>query len=294
MEYKSNRFIDGKIIHVIVDESRKIVNRNPSKKDLEGLEEEPCKKKVRICCNCDSHYSYVDSKGYEVWFKHRCQKAVCTGYLCRNCYQRNPIKIRKIRTCCNCKSHDTYLDSNGYENWCKCKCKKDDCTKYLCNKCYQKNDRLERYKIGQRRNGDLDSNSSHAKGDKTQKLINTLENFEDLNKKFDNYRTSIDSIDSITGLKYQIRGVICSVIEMWPFSSLEAEWSKKYHSMFCVCKSRDEKTIDRIYKFPKEELIGRKGFAIVKNPTKGEQWYEKYRIKDKEYIKKANKIWQEY
>jgi len=39
--YKSYRIIDGKPRWVIVDETSKIVNRNPSKDELKGLKTEP-------------------------------------------------------------------------------------------------------------------------------------------------------------------------------------------------------------------------------------------------------------
>lgn len=40
-EYTSKRYIDGKVRHVIVDETGNIVNKNPGKDELKGLEKEP-------------------------------------------------------------------------------------------------------------------------------------------------------------------------------------------------------------------------------------------------------------
>ena len=46
------------------------------------------------------------------------------------------------------------------------------------------------------------------------------------------------------------------------------------------CADKDGETIERIYIFPKEEVIKSKTVSIVKNPTKGIQWYEKYRLEE--------------
>ena len=45
-------------------------------------------KKIRICCICESHDTYIDPRGCEIWFKHKCQKEMCTRYLCKNCYDK--------------------------------------------------------------------------------------------------------------------------------------------------------------------------------------------------------------
>lgn len=41
MQYKSNRIIDRKPKWVIVNENGEIINNNPSKEELKGLEKEP-------------------------------------------------------------------------------------------------------------------------------------------------------------------------------------------------------------------------------------------------------------
>ena len=43
--YKAPRLVDGKYKNVIVDESGKMVNRNPTKEELKGLESEPYQQK---------------------------------------------------------------------------------------------------------------------------------------------------------------------------------------------------------------------------------------------------------
>ncbi len=61
--------------------------------------------------------------------------------------------------------------------------------------------------------------------------------------------------------------------------------------MICICKSTDGKRIERIYRFPKNEINNRRGITIVKNPSRS-VWYEKFRIKDEEEIRKSNDILQ--
>lgn len=72
---------------------------------------------------------------------------------------------------------------------------------------------------------------------------------------------------------------------LWSFTGFEREWNKNFDH--CYCASKDRKIIERIYIFPKKEIIKRSSIGIVKNPSKGD-WYEKYRITDEETIKKMN------
>lgn len=46
--------------------------------------------------------------------------------------------------------------------------------------------------------------------------------------------------------------------------------------------SKDRKNIERVYIFPKKEIIIRNGVTIYKNPTRA-VWYEKYRVDEKPY-----------
>lgn len=49
--------------------------------------------------------------------------------------------------------------------------------------------------------------------------------------------------------------------------------------------------IERIYRFPSDAIKGITTITIVETPSRGVQWYEKYRVKDLEELKKANDIW---
>lgn len=63
--------------------------------------------------------------------------------------------------------------------------------------------------------------------------------------------------------------------------------------MICFCFSKDEKIVERIYKFP-ENVAKIKGSAtIVKNSSRRPGWYEKYREKNEGELKIANDIWKE-
>jgi len=55
--------------------------------------------------------------------------------------------------------------------------------------------------------------------------------------------------------------------------------------------SKDGKTIERIYIIPYLEIIKRPTISVYKNPSRGVQWYEKYRVTDKDEVKKVNEIY---
>ncbi len=82
----------------------------------------------------------------------------------------------------------------------------------------------------------------------------------------------------------------------WRFGYFEREWDKTFDHEICYCTNEDGTLIERIYIFPKEEIIKGKSIDIIKNPTDAwgnsiTPWYEEYRIKDGEVIKKVNEIW---
>lgn len=79
----------------------------------------------------------------------------------------------------------------------------------------------------------------------------------------------------------------------WHFGNLEGEHNKDFDNLIAYCVSRDGKIIERIYIFPKVEIIKRISITIMENPKKWIPWYEKYRIKDKKILDLVNKIYQE-
>lgn len=102
IKYNTKRIIDGKppLRTVIVDEDGKVINKNPTKDELKGLEIDVLpaytrlnKKRIKTCCSCESHDTYVNLEGYERWFTCNCRREKCTNYLCKRCYNReDPFK----------------------------------------------------------------------------------------------------------------------------------------------------------------------------------------------------------
>jgi hypothetical protein len=255
--YKSKRPVDGKLpIWVIVDETGNIVNRNPSKEELKGLDKEPRRPRdTRI-----KHIGYCDI----------CREKLVTGKAYRE--------------------HNKEGKETGI---------------WLCEKCYKKYDPNSIVNIiksiADRRIGNIDPNSTAAKGDNSQELACILYEWEDLNKKYDNYKSPIDCYDTKTGLYHQVKGRhYNSRNGRWPsFGYLELEWEKIFETMICFCFSENWKTVERIYKFPKKEIDERKSISIYKNPMNNAgtssiiPWYEKYRVKNEDELKRANEIWKE-
>jgi hypothetical protein len=89
-----------------------------------------------------------------------------------------------------------------------------------------------------------------------------------------------------------IKGLSYYEYERWLLSGIEGEWIKKFDHLIFYCITKDRKMIERIYVFPKEEIIGKQGISIIKNNSRGIGWYEKYRVTDIEFLERANRIWQ--
>lgn len=148
------------------------------------------------------------------------------------------------------------------------------------------------------RTGYLDPESETGKGNKTQKLIYILYGWTDLNEKNDNHRVLIDFMDK-DGNLYQVKGRrYDSKYRGWNTGgNVENEWYKNYKDTVLICISEDGKIIEEIYKIPFEKEIKgkRKGIGIYKYDKEGfkfeGEWYEQYRVKDKEELKNTNIIW---
>jgi hypothetical protein len=52
--------------------------------------------------------------------------------------------------------------------------------------------------------------------------------------------------------------------------------------------SEDRKYVERVYIFPKEEIIKRKSLSVSKDNLRGPYWYDQYRVDEKPY----NEIYQ--
>jgi len=69
------------------------------------------------------------------------------------------------------------------------------------------------------------------------------------------------------------------------------EHTKEFDFLIFYCASKDGDMIERIYIFPKFEILNITRIGIHKNAVYG--WYEKYRIIDGDIIRLINKIWQD-
>jgi hypothetical protein len=161
--------------------------------------------------------------------------------------------------------------------------------------------------MSKRRSGNLDSNSSQAIGDNFEELTciwrSTISiiSVQNLNKINDNYKSPIDhSIDSELGI-IQTKGKLYgSKNEYWT-TDCKKEYNSymkgfKFDKLIFYCASKEGNNIDRMYIFPKEEILKRKCIGIYKNPTdctgrSKVSWYDQYRILDKEIVKQINNIW---
>ena len=219
---------------------------------------------------------------------------------------RKGIYYNRTNTCDRCREESREIklspgkakrEYNKEENW---------TGRWLCNKCC--NNDFYKYvmkPLANCRTGNQNPDSNQAKGDRFQELtcrwrstISTVP-VEDLNIKNDNYTrgTPIDhSRDSELGIIQTKGSLYNSENGWWSFGCFEGEWEKEFDYEICYCASKDGKTIDRIYIIPKKD-IDVKYISIFKYNSIGELykggWYEQYRIKDEESIKKVNDIWKE-
>jgi len=197
-----------------------------------------------------------------------------------------PTKVDHSNTiCCLCGTDKTC------GHWRRCYDKKGKWNrKYVCNKCYKKNWNRETF-LSDRRTGNINPNCSSAKGDLFEELTAIWRGIKRLSVENDNYGLPFDhSLDPELGI-IQTKGRLYNIYGYWPFGDFEREYNKNFDYMICYCADKNGVNIERIYIFPKEEIVKRTGTKITKNPSRGEQWYEKYRVKDEEEIKKVNGIW---
>lgn len=170
--------------------------------------------------------------------------------------------------------------------------------RWLCDFCYnrydpnRKNLYRERYGVvANSRTGNILQGSNKEKGDMLT-IDKYMERSKILSIENDCYIGPIDhSRDPELGIIQTKGRFYNSVNRMWSFSGLEREYNKEFDFMISYCADKDGKCIEKIYIFPKSEIIKRKGVTIVKNPSRWTPWYEQYRVIDEETIKKINDIW---
>lgn len=81
--YKSIRIIGARPKCLIIDEDYNII-KNPTKDLIKiAIKGEPPKS----CCICRKNETYIDPRGKERWYKHKCDIQNCT--VCDKCYRDN-------------------------------------------------------------------------------------------------------------------------------------------------------------------------------------------------------------
>jgi hypothetical protein len=249
--YKSWRIIDGRPSQTIVDENGSIINRHPNKEELICLEEE--------IPRGNGNYNPTNTCEFVEKDDKRCAEKL---------YPRNARQFNidgKVVWFCERHSgrYNTKLPNS--------------------QNCIMK-------ALANIRTGNQNPNHEGTKADMSQELACKLYGWIDLNKKYDNHRSQFDCYDQITGLYHQVQMRCYSAgRSRWPFTSFEREWEKKFEDMVCLCISEDGKIIERIYKFPWKEITRLTGISIYK--SRRVHWYDKYRVKDEDELKKAGDIW---
>lgn len=320
MNYKTHAIIDGKPRLIIVDDNGKTINKNPCKEELKSLETEfVSRRNTRIekyndTNTCDRCREKGVSKKliFGKARRERDQKGNVTGrWTCDACYsmydryriyEKPETYYNETNTCSKCAERGIIKELRVWNAYRERDNNSDITGRWICRSCYDAayNDRPNSTSsvmksIADSRTNNLDPNSTKGKGDKYQLLACKREGWEDLNKKNDNYLTSLDCYDPKTGVYHQIQGRRYTH-NHWPFTNFEREWFKEFKDMICYCASKDGKIIERKYIFPSFEIIDKKSITITKNPVdrwgnRFTPWYEEYRVTDKEELKKDNDVW---
>ena len=257
-KYKISVTIDGdNFFWVVVD--REMFIKNPTKEDIKGAKYISYSK-TNICPRCKEENN---KEGKELT-----DRSIL--------YTKNA-----------CREKDKYGNETG---------------EFVCNRHWIRNwDKHTHGIVSGRRTGNLDQNSDAAKGDNFQELTKIWRStisvvpVEDLNKKFDNYKSPIDhSFDSELGV-LQTKGAFYSPTYKYWHNSFKNEHNAirrgfKFDNLIFYCASEDGLIIERIYIFPKGEVEKRTSVSICNNDNY--HWYVEYSI-DEDELEKVNEIWNE-
>ncbi len=320
--FESIRILDGKSKKVIVDDAGKIVNKNPSKEELKGLEEELYKNKgpkkytkiqileyikrfyeekrtIPIKADFDSNLELPSSGTVQHYFGGSWNNAIREAGL----WNKRPSEIglcprikkdtgkpcgRPLTPRNRCEERDKNGNKTGI---------------WICLICYNRDSSHRQdsrnnvlKSIANSRTGNLDPGCNKAKGDLGEELTNRWRGTKNLNKENDNYLNPIDhSRDLELGIIQTKIAWYNPENKCWT-KSWENEWYKEFDNIIIHCISTDGEIVERTYIIPSWEVISRTGIKIVKYDIKGnlykEGWYDKYIASEEEMIK-INEIWQE-
>jgi len=276
-KYKINVSFDGiNFFWIVIDENGKII-RNPTEKDLKGATDKSYNP-TNFCPRCREEYERGDIS-----------ELTDKGIL-------RPGNARRVTDKVGNKTDEWVCSIHGlrYYN-------------------HSPDGILTLQKsLRDRRLGIQDPESPNAKGDKGELLTEKVFGIKRLSIENDHYNGPLDHPPILNSIIINIGGKLVDLSEKipqtkiayysrdvgtsggWYFKYRTTEYNKPYDIMILWCVSEDGLNIERGYIIPKLEIKKRTSVAIVKNPSKGVQWYIPYRIEDKVLIdKKANNSWKE-
>lgn len=202
---------------------------------------------------------------------------------------KGKIPIPEGEKCCECGNKAVRRERNNKGIW---------SGRYFCMTHYHESyskrpdvsiiyeNSLKKLKKGaDHRTGNLDPNCTSGKGYIGQKVTCKARNIEDLNIKNDNFNSPIDhSVDPELGILQSKFANFEIKYNRWHICTRN-EIGKKYDYIILYCVENDR--VARGYIIPEHEVTEHQSVSIQKNPNRGVQWYEKYRIKDIEHYDDA-------
>lgn len=216
------------------------------------------------------------------------------GNVCRRCMEEGKtIEESRLRSENAC--HEKDKNGNETGEWICANHYRRDYQRYSSNST---NNIIR--SISDRRIGNLDPNSPQAKGDKGENLLCEWKGYTNLNKKLDNYTVRRDCLDEKTEEYYQAKIAYYNEKNRYwhqDFRNIQDSVSLgfRFKSLFLFCISEDGKIVERVYEIPEKEANNIAEIKIVKYRKNGllyeDGWYEKYRLKDENEMKKINEIW---
>lgn len=146
---------------------------------------------------------------------------------------------------------------------------------WICRNCRQK-------ELADCRNNNLDPRSAHGIGFICEQITCKTRGVDNLNILYDNFNTPIDhNRDPELGI-IQTKGAIYNASNRDWCIYVKREQEKEFNYMIVICMSKDMKNVERVYIFPKKEILKRNSIRIYKNSSRG-TYYEKYKVDEKPY-----------
>jgi len=205
------------------------------------------------------------------------------------------------RRCCKCESSDTYIQPNGTPSWYGHKCDKADCTGWLCRNCYRMKYYFDKEKfdpnsqantmksLAHVRTGQIDKYDNKGKGLIHEFVVMKIRKVKNYNIESNNFNSKYDLLpDPEYGL-IQVKG------PKLRYGGWKTKFGREHNFdvLLILCKSKDEKDIERVYIIHKSELYGITSLEIPKNPRPsiGSKW-ERFKLEDLD-IKMYNDVYQD-